>query len=69
MHHPVIPHNPNPLDIANHAERLGRERKGDNMALVFSAITAISLGVVTTKAIFDMYRESRERPRSHGRER
>ncbi len=66
--HPLLHHHPpSPLDVANHADRLGRERKGDKMALVFSAITAISLGVVTVKAICDMVRESRERPHNHGR--
>jgi hypothetical protein len=64
--HPFIPNNPNPLHVASHADRIARETHG-TLNLVFSAITAISLGVMTTKMILDMVRDAQERqPRSHG---
>jgi len=65
--HPPIPNNPNPLHVASHADRIARETHG-TLNLVFSAITAISLGVMTTKLILDMVRDEQERqPRPHGR--
>ena len=53
--HPPIPHNPNPLHVASHADRFARETHG-TLNLVFAAISAISLGVMTTKLILDMVR-------------
>jgi hypothetical protein len=65
--HPVIPNNPNPLHVATHADRLAREQAGSKLGLVFSAITAISLGVMTTKMVVDMVRDARDPPRQRGR--
>jgi hypothetical protein len=65
--HPVIPSNPNALHVATHADRLAREQGGNKMGLVFSAITAISLGVMTTKMIVDMVRDARDRPQKQAR--
>ncbi|HVS34100.1 MAG TPA: hypothetical protein VMS17_00880 [Gemmataceae bacterium] len=65
--HPPIPNNPNPLHVASHADRFARETHG-TLNIVFSAITAISLGVMTTKLILDMVRDAQERKtHSHGR--
>ena len=65
--HPLIPNKPNPLHVASQADRIARETHG-KLNLVFSAITAVSLGVMTTKLILDMVRDEQERqPRSHGR--
>ena len=70
--HPFIPNNPNPLHVAREADQHAREAHG-TLNLVFSAITAISLGVMTTKLIIDMVRDAREardrEPRSRGRAR
>ncbi len=65
--HPVIPSNPNPLHVATHADRLAREQAGSKLGLVFSGITAISLGVMTTKMILDMVRDARDDHRKRER--
>jgi hypothetical protein len=52
-----IPHNPNGLDVMTHADRLARQQAG-KWGLVFSGITAISLGVVTTKLLIDMVKDA-----------
>jgi hypothetical protein len=67
--HPFIPSNPNPLTVASHADRIAREHHDYRLGLVFSAITAVSLGVMTTKMVLDMIRENREKPRARDRER
>ena len=65
--HPLIPNKPNPSHVAIEADRIAREGHG-TQNLVFSAITAISLGAMTTKLILDMVRDGQERqPRSQGR--
>jgi hypothetical protein len=65
--HPYIPGSPNPLQVADHADRLARERGGSKLGLVFSAVTAISLGVMTTKMLLDIVHENRYRESKHGR--
>ncbi len=67
--HPVIPTHANAFQVATHADRIAREQPGNQMALVFSAITAISLGAVAFKTISDMLREKRERNHANGRDR
>jgi len=63
-----IPHNPNALHVASHAERLARQENG-KWGLVFQAVTAISLGAVTTKMILDMCRDpSRHDQKGRGRD-
>ena len=59
--HPFIPHRPNPQQILSHSERLAREARGSTLELVFQGITAISLGVMTTKMLFDMIQESHQK--------
>ena len=54
--HPFIPRNPNPLDVASQAERMARQEQG-RWGLVFQAITAVSLAVVTSKMLLDMLRD------------
>jgi hypothetical protein len=65
----LIPHNPNPLHVASHAERLAKEQVGNRLGLVFSAITAISLGVMTTKMILDILRDKQEHRAGSGHQR
>ncbi len=72
--HPFIPHRPNPQQILSHSERLAREARGSTLELVFQGITAVSLGVMTAKMVFDMVHESAEKKRhaaksQQGRER
>lgn len=64
-----IPSNPNPLHVASFTERLARERQGTKLGIAFSVITAIGLGAIMALAILEMMQESRQRPRSQGRER
>lgn len=64
--HPVIPLNPNPLHVASHAERLARQENG-KWGLVFQAITAVSLAVVTSKMLLDMLRDHDRRGRGQGK--
>ena len=69
----MILHNPNPLQVVTHSDRLAREQGSNKLGLAFSAITAINLGVMTTKMLVDMFRDmrgadrGRDQKRSHGR--
>ncbi|WP_143393344.1 hypothetical protein [Fimbriiglobus ruber] len=65
--HPIIPHNPNPMHVATHAERLAKEQVGKTLGIVFSVITAVSLGVLTTKTVLDMVRGRNDRDGHHER--
>jgi hypothetical protein len=67
--HPYISSNPNPLQVADHADRLARERGGSSLGLVFSAVTAISLVVMTPRMLLDVLREGSSREGKHGRSR
>ena len=58
--HPIIPRNPNPLDVATQAERMARQEQG-RWGLVFQAITAVSLAVVTSRMLLDMLRDHTRR--------
>jgi hypothetical protein len=53
--------------VADHADQLARERGGSKLGLVFSAVTAISLGVMTTKMLLDIVHDNRYREGKHGR--
>ena len=59
--HPFIAHRPNPQQILSHSERLAWEARGRTLELVFQGITAISLGVMTTKILFDMIHKAAEK--------
>ena len=66
--HPFMPINPNPLHVATQAERLAKQENG-NWGVVFQAITAVSLAVVTGKMLLDMLREhDRRKDGGRGRE-
>ena len=52
-------HNTNPKQVATHADRLTREQAGSRMVLIFFAVTAVSLGVMTTKMVLDTFRDHR----------
>jgi hypothetical protein len=62
-----VPNNPNPLHVANFADRLGRQQDG-KFGLVFQVVTAISLGVMTIKLLKDMS-DDRTAGRSRGHRR
>lgn len=64
-----IPIHANALQVATQSDRIAREQKGNHMALVFSAITAISLGAAAAKTIFDMMHQKAERHHAHAQER
>jgi hypothetical protein len=64
--HPFVPHTPNPMHVATHAERLAKEQQGNKLGLVFAAITAVSMGVMTTKLLLDMLRDRDCRHNCHG---
>jgi hypothetical protein len=61
--HPHSPSPGNPLQVASHADRLAREQQGGRLGLAFQGITAISLGVMTTKMVLDMIRDARDTER------
>ena len=61
----MIPHNPNPMNLLSHADRLAKEHAGGKLNLVFSGITAVSLGVMTIKMVVDMLRDGRDRDHDH----
>ena len=56
--HPFLPQKPNPQQILSHSEQLAREARGSKLELVFQGITAISLGVITTKMVIDIVHET-----------
>jgi hypothetical protein len=51
----------------SYAEQLGHQGGGSKMNLVFHGMTAISLGVVTTKVLFDMIHEATQKKHRSGR--
>ena len=57
----MIPHNPNPLHLAAQAERLAKGHAGGKLNLIFSGITAVSMGAMALKMFADLFREKRER--------
>jgi hypothetical protein len=58
------------MHVASHAERLAKEQQGNKLGLVFAAITAVSMGVMTTKLLLDMFRDKApHQNRGHGRQR
>lgn len=65
----LVPPNPHPFHVASHADRLAREHQGHKIALVFSAVTAISLGVMTTKMVLEMFKGNKEQKRHQAHER
>lgn len=67
MHPPPQPPHTPLQQVATHAERLARETKDTRMGMVFQGITAVSMGVVTLKMIFDMVWDKRDPdgPRKH----
>ncbi len=67
--HPIIPPNPNALQLASYAERLASRQHGI-LQLVFQGIMAVSVGVITTKMIFDLCHDQatkHRRDKSEGR--
>lgn len=50
---------PNPITVASFAERLSRQK--GKLGLVFAVVTAVSLGIVTMRAMQDMMDRNRER--------
>jgi hypothetical protein len=72
--HPFVHRPPGPLQVAEHAEQLSHQGGGGKLSLAFQGITAISLGVVTTKMLFDTVRKAagtthHTSKSNHGRER
>ena len=56
--HPLVHRTPDPIQVMSHAEQLGHQGGSSRLNLVFQGITAISLGVVTTKMLVDMVHQA-----------
>ncbi len=65
----LIPNNPDPMRVASHADRLAREQAGSLLGLVFAGITAVSLGAMTVKTIYDIFREKKDHRSAGGQQR
>jgi hypothetical protein len=60
---------PNALQVVDHADRLARDRNGGKLSIVFSVVTAVSLGALAAKAVLDLFHENRRHDNKHGQER